>query len=75
MGGALIWNKYGPTKEKYDLNEYFGIESEEQVGITINNEVIEAGAMRVDGHLYLSYEVVRDYLNDRFYWDPNENIL
>ena len=54
---------------------YFGIESEEQVGITINNEVIEAGAMRVDGHLYLSYEVVRDYLNDRFYWDPNENIL
>ena len=31
--------------------------------------------MRVDGHLYLSYEVVRDYLNDRFYWDPNENIL
>ncbi|MGN0392713.1 MAG: glycosyl hydrolase family 18 protein [Bariatricus sp.] len=75
VGGALIWNKYGPTKEKYDLNEYFGIESEEQVGITINNEVIEAGAMRVDGHLYLSYEVVRDYLNDRFYWDPNENIL
>lgn len=75
VGGALIWKKYGPTKEEYDLNEYFGIESEEQVGITINNEVIEAGAMKVDGHLYLSYEVVRDYLNDRFYWDPNENIL
>ena len=23
----------------------------------------------------LSYETVRNYLNARFYWDPNENIL
>ena len=30
---------------------------------------------RVDGQVYVSYETVRDYLNIRFYWDANENIL
>ena len=75
VGGALVWTKYGPTKEKYDLNEYYGIESEEQVGVTINNEVVGAQAMMSDGTFYLSYEVVRDYLNERFYWDSNENLL
>lgn len=29
----------------------------------------------VNGEVYLSYETVRNYLNARFYWDPNENIL
>ena len=75
LGAFFVWKKYGPTKETYDLKAYFGIESEEQVGVTIDNEVLGAYAMKVDGRIYLSYEVVRDYLNSRFYWDPNENIL
>lgn len=74
-GGALLWWKYGPTKETYDLNKYFGIESDSQVGITIDNDVLGAYAMKEDDVIYVSYEVIRDYLNDRFYWDPNENIL
>lgn len=74
-GCAVVWKKYGPTKEKYDLNKYFGIESQEQIGMTINNEVTGAQAMIADGEVYVSYETVRDYLNQRFYWDPNENIL
>ena len=28
-----------------------------------------------DGKLYVQYDVIRDYVNSRFYWDPNENIL
>lgn len=75
LGAFLIWKKYGPSKETYDLNAYFGIESEDQMGVTIDNEVVGAYGMKVDGQVYVSYEVVRDYLNSRFYWDPNENIL
>lgn len=74
-GGAVLWKKYGPTKDTYDLGEYFGITSDMQAGITIDNEVIDSPAMKVDDHIYVSYETVRDYLNERFYWDPNENIL
>lgn len=74
-GGAFVWKKYGPTKEKYDLNTYFGIEAEGMGGMTLNNEVLEAQYMKIDGTAYVTYEFVRDYLNDRFYWDPNEGIL
>ena len=73
--GTFLWKKYGPTKEPYDLDKYFGIESERQAGVTIDNEVIGAEGMMIDGQAYLSYEAVRDHLNGRFYWDANENIL
>lgn len=75
VGAFFIWKKYGPSKETYDLNSYFGIETEEQIGVTIDNEVVTGAGMKADGQVYISYEVVRDYLNGRFYWDPNENIL
>ena len=38
---SLVWIKYGPTKERYDLNAYFGIQSESELGITINNDVMD----------------------------------
>ena len=28
-----------------------------------------------DGKAYVEYSLVRDYINERFYWDPNENTL
>lgn len=73
--GAFVWKKYGPTKEKYDLNTYFGIDGEGLGGMTLNNEVLEAQYMKIDGTAYVKYEFVRDFLNDRFYWDPYEGIL
>ena len=27
------------------------------------------------GKVYVAYNIVRDYINSRFYWDPNENVL
>ena len=77
MVGActLVWIKYGPTNERYDLNKYFGVEKESELGITINNEVMEMKGLRIDNTVYIPYEIVRDYLNGRFYFDSNENIL
>lgn len=75
IGAFVVWKKYGPSKETYDMNAYFGIESEEQIGVTIDENVVGGYGMEVDGQIYVTYEVVRDYLNSRFYWDPNENIL
>ena len=33
--GAFLWKKYSPSKEKADLKEYYGIEEEGQLAITI----------------------------------------
>ena len=73
--GAFLWIRYSPSDEKADLNEYYGIEKEEQVAVTIDNEVLEPAARIFDGSAYVQYEIVRDYINGRFYWDPNENVL
>lgn len=45
------------------------------MSLICNNEVIDTKGKLVNGEVYLSYETVRNYLNARFYWDPNENIL
>lgn len=80
-GGALFWQKYGPSKEEADLKEYYGLENENDIAVVINNEVIrkeDGGApvgKLIDGQPYVEYSVVRQYINERFYWDPNESIM
>lgn len=71
----LLWRKYGPSKETADLNKYYGIENEDQLAVIVNNQVTEPAGMLTDGKAYVEYSIVRDYINERFYWDPNENIL
>lgn len=75
IGGAFLLKKYGPSKEKADLKEYYGIEQEDQLAVIIDNEVLGAKGIVLDGKAYVEYPVVRDYLNDRFYVDYNENVL
>lgn len=72
---AFLWKRYSPSKEKYDLNKYYGIEQEGQLAITVDNQVVEPHGMIADGKAYIQYDVVRNHINSRFYWDPNENIL
>ena len=75
IGGTILVKKYGPTRDRADLKEYYGIEKEDQLAVIIDNEVIGAQGVMLDGRAYVEYAIVRDYLNDRFYLDFNENIL
>jgi len=75
IAGAFYWIRYSPSKEKADLKEYYGIEKEEQVAVTIDKEVVTPEGRIYDGVTYVQYELIRDYVNERFYWDPNENVL
>lgn len=89
VGGFLIWKKYGSSNEKADLKQYYGLEAEDEIAVIINNEVvrnetdvsqgqdteISVPGKVYDGQYYIEYSVVRDRINKRFYWDPNENVL
>lgn len=81
IGGILFWKKYGPSKEEADLKKYYGMADENDLAVIINNKVIkdEEGGSPVgkiiDGQPYVEYSVVRHYINERFYWDPNESIM
>ncbi len=67
--------KYTPTKERKDLSEYYNLTSEDQAAIVLNQELSDSSAALIDGNIYLDYQFVHDSINERFYWDPNENIM
>ena len=75
IAGIILWKRYSPSKEQYDMKKYYGIEKDGQVGITVDNIVVEAEGKLAGGNVYVAYNIVRDYINSRFYWDPNENVL
>ncbi|MGN0348836.1 MAG: glycosyl hydrolase family 18 protein [Roseburia sp.] len=72
--GNLI-EKYTPTKERRELSEYYAISSQEQVALILNNEVLPVHGKIIDGFIYLDFNTVHDFINQRFFWDANENKL
>ncbi len=74
-GISLLVKKYSPSKERVNLNSYYNVQNEEDMAIVVDNQRLENVAKNWEGHVYLEYQTVHDYLNERFYWDANENIL
>ncbi len=64
-----------PSSEATDYALFYGLESEEDVLITFDNEVLEETGLLLDGEVYIPYEVLHSDLNARFYWDSTEEIL
>lgn len=81
IGGFLFWRKYGSSKEEADLEQYYGIQSSDDLAIVVDNQVIgaleenSAGGKVFDGVPYVEYSILHNYINERFYWDSNENVL
>lgn len=86
IGGFVIWKRYGSTNEKADLKQYYGVESETDPALVIDDQVVkrfqnaEEGntpdPVKVyDGQYYVEYSVAHNRINKRFYWDSNENVL
>lgn len=74
MTGKFLYNKYSPSKEMMDGNEYFGLSDDDSMAVIMNNELLEDKAKFIDGRVYLNVETVYQYINSRFYWDSTENL-
>lgn len=72
--GRLI-EKYTPTNDRQELSDYYHLSSEDEVAIIFNNEVLNAKGKLIGGNVYLDFDTVHDRINDRFFWDTNENKL
>ena len=72
-----MWSKkYIPTKERMDLNEYYGKTAEGESVIVLGTEIMEERAVTSDDQTYLPLEFVSGHLNQRYYWDSsNQQIL
>ncbi len=72
---STLVKKYTPTKERADLQEYYNVWEADDMALILDRKLVEEKAKLWDGRVYLDYQAVRKYLNQRFYWDANENIL
>lgn len=66
----------GYTENGKDINFDNATRAEDnQVAIVLQNGLVENRAFVENGQLYVDYDFVKNFLNSRFYWDNNENIL
>jgi spore germination protein YaaH len=67
--GSFFINRYAPTEEEMDRGEYYGLTSEDQAALIVNDQLLEEKAIVSDGEIYIDYKTVWNYLNSGFYWD------
>jgi spore germination protein YaaH len=75
--GMKLLDRFSYSDEKQNLEEYYGLSSADasSVAIVLQNERIDTQAKLIDGRCYMEIEDVQDLLNERFYYDRNENLL
>lgn len=73
--GSILIEKYSYSKERADLEEYFGLLEADDAAIILQDAQIEEYAKVWDGICYFDFATVQKYFNDRFYEDKLENLL
>ena len=76
--GALtaVIKRMTPSDERMDVRTYYGLTSDDDVALVLQNTVSDRKAKMIDGHIYLDYDTVSDVLGGRFYWDEaNQKML
>lgn len=67
--------KYTPSSEVMDSQEYFGLNSEDEAAIVVDSEILSYKGKIINDVAYVDYQAVRDVLNDYFYWDSENNTM
>lgn len=73
--GKSIFEKYSYGQDRADLNEYFGIFSQSDVSIILQDEIVENKAKLRNGVVYFDQDTIEEFFTNRFYVDTNENLL
>ncbi|MGL6216534.1 MAG: glycosyl hydrolase family 18 protein, partial [Lacrimispora sphenoides] len=74
FSGVWFLERYIPSKEQADIAGLLGVKGDE-VALYLNEDLQEAKGLYLQEQTYLPIEWVNDVLNERFYWDSNENLL
>ena len=70
-----VVRKYTPTSEVMSGEEYFNISSENEVAVILHNAVSSYKGMLEGDVCYLDFDLVKEDMNDRFYWDADANLM
>lgn len=74
-GGSSFFAHYGYSSAHRDLKSYYGINSDSEVAIVLQDEIIDTKARLIEGRCYLTLEDTGSLLTDRFYLDERDDLL
>lgn len=72
---AFFIYKFSPSKEVMELSEYYNLTSDEEMAIILQDTISDEKGLYSDGVPYISYSMVKELFNKKFYWDANEHIM
>ena len=73
--GSILFEKFSYSKNRADLNEYFGITQADEVAMVVQDSIVDEKAKLVDGMSYFTLSTVEQYFTDRFYVNSVEQVL
>ena len=73
---SQVISRYLPSRKQMDLNVYYGQVEEGKAAVIVGTQILEERGILAGEEAYLPLNVVRSQLNQRFYWDAeNQQIL
>jgi len=70
-----IVDKYTPSDEVMNPSEYLGVAEGDETALILQNQLVEYKGLISNNTAYLDFEAVKNYLNSRFYWDSEANLM
>ena len=71
VGAAvLLFEKASTNSREMDKNSYYGLRSDEQSALVVNDVLLDTKGIVRDGETYIDYPTVWNNLNGNFYWEP-----
>lgn len=73
--GSQILERYSYSKNKADLNEYFGLVQTDEVAMVVQDTIVDDKAKLRDNVVYFTLSTVETYFTNRFYVNSLEQVL
>ena len=69
------WVKYSYSEEMTDVNEYYGVRAEDDYPVVLQDQLSDYHAKKIGDSCYLDFDMVRNEINDRFYYSEEDGML
>ena len=76
LGAAVyLFERASTNSREMDKNIYFGITSDDQAALVVNDTILQTKGLVRDGTVYIDYPTVWNSFNSSFYWEPQANTM
>ena len=69
--GGLLAGRYASNSKRMDQEEYYGLSSEEEAALIVDDQVLAEKGLVIDGTIYIDYTTAWNYMNSGFYWEED----